>query len=437
MQTIEDYISYWELESHPFLLSPQPSMFYEGGQYFECLQRLRYAVKTQKGGVIIVSEEAGLGKTTLILRLIEEMKSTYGNSVKFAFVEHPTLDANQIIAYIKREITGEEPYDDKLKNLLAIREVLSDLFERGGKCVVAIDEAHMLVDSPSILQELRMLMNLTYRESYLHTFIISGQKPLWHALSQMREFWQRLPVRYYLLPLSLDETRNLINFRLKKAGCKREEIYTKEAIELIYRFSGGCPRTIIALSDLALLVGYTNLANKVGEKEVAKGIEILEGKGDALPYMEKVQRIAKPQISLKSGQRERIEHLKDKKGETPVSKGFLLILILVLLPSLFFTAYLRGKVSHLTIEAPITKEEQMVRDYKWEFLKREAVIKVKAANVRYSPSTNSERMAILMKGHRLEILDSEIDENGNRWFKIELMRKRYGWISEKVVEVEE
>lgn len=448
MQAVEEYLKYWGFENHPFLLSPQPSMLYEGGQYFECLQRLRYAVRTQKGGVVIVSEEAGLGKTTIILKLIEEMKAMYGESFKFALIEHPVLTPEQMIAYITAEITGLESYDDKVRNILALKDHLSDLFDKGGKCIIVVDEAHMLKDSPNVLQELRMLINLTYKENYLHTFIMSGQKPLWIMLSQMKEFWQRLPVRYYLLPLSFDETKSLVEYRIKKAGCKRDNIYTREAVKLIHRSSGGCPRTTLALCDLSLLVGYTNFAAKVGEKEVLKAIEILSGKGEALPYIEEVSDKERKPIRIESERKERPEIYRSEKRNFYLSKGFLLVLFFIIGPLFVLTAYLYKIDREFVFEVPALQYVQVPKEVIKEPVqpesvepkiekeeKREAKVKVTGANVRVLPNINAQRIAVLMRGERFEILDEQKDEKGQTWFMIELLGDRYGWISEKVVEV--
>ncbi|HPU30225.1 MAG TPA: hypothetical protein PLM71_07880 [Syntrophorhabdaceae bacterium] len=105
----EPYIEYWGLQRHPFLLAPDSQMMFMAGQYFECLERLKYAVNTQKGGALIVSEDAGLGKTTILLKLIEEMKKKYGKAFRYAFVDHPTLDSRQMISYIAGSISGSTP----------------------------------------------------------------------------------------------------------------------------------------------------------------------------------------------------------------------------------------------------------------------------------------------------------------------------------------
>ncbi|MDD5417243.1 MAG: ATP-binding protein, partial [Candidatus Aenigmarchaeota archaeon] len=318
---MEEYIKYWGLEQHPFILAPDGRMMCVTGQYFECLERLKYAINTNKGGVLIVSEEAGLGKTTTIFRLIDDMRAQYGEAFKFAYIDHPTLTPSQIIAYItgcikesqsnektpsnltidfldnRMHIVSNLQQDgDKLKNLLVLKDALTEVKEQGGKSIIVIDEGQMLCGAEDVLQELRMLINLTHNNEYLHTFILSGQKALWETIKNIPEFWQRLPVRYYFTPLRFQETRELIRYRLNKAGLDvAREIFTDDALEIIHKYSKGLPRTIIALADLALLAGYTDRTRKITFKEVSKAINAMTGRGDSLPYTD---------IERKDGDRE-------------------------------------------------------------------------------------------------------------------------------------
>ncbi len=282
----EEYLRYWGLDHHPFLLAPDGNMMCVTGQYFECFERLKYAISTNKGGVVVASEDAGLGKTTILLKLIDEMKAEYGSHFRYAFVDHPTLTADQMIGQITGLITGEEPADDKLKNLTILKNALVAARDEGGKNIIVIDEGQMLCEARNVLQELRVLINLTHNNEYLHTFILSGQKALWDTLQEMPEFWQRLPVRYYFTPLRFDETRELIRYRLNKAGLDvAREIFAEDAIEIIHKYSKGLPRTIIAVSDLALLNGYNDKTRKIGFKEVSKAINSMSGRGESLPYI--------------------------------------------------------------------------------------------------------------------------------------------------------
>jgi type II secretory pathway predicted ATPase ExeA len=277
----KEYLDYWGLHKDPFHLAPDNEMLYLGGQYYECFERLLYAVNTNKGGALLVSEEAGLGKTTILLKLVAEIQWNLGEDFRFAFIDHPTLTIAQLMSQISSSLLLSEPQADKFFNLAKMKEQLIQLKIAGGKAVVVIDEAHALCGRPEVLQDLRMLLNLTYEKEYLLTLILSGQKPLWGAMKGIPEFWQRLPVKYYLAPLRLEETKNLVEHRLNVAGFNEDrELFATDAIEIIHRFSKGLPRTVVALCDLSLLVGASYHTRQIGYKEVSKAISAMSGHGD-------------------------------------------------------------------------------------------------------------------------------------------------------------
>jgi general secretion pathway protein A len=277
----KEYLDYWGLEKDPFHLAPDNEMLYLGGQYYECFERLLYAVNTNKGGALLVSEEAGLGKTTILLKLVAEMEWKYGENFHCAFIDHPTLTIAQLVSQIGSSLLSSEPQADKALNLSRMKTYLTQVKMAGGKAVIIVDEAHALCGKSEILQDLRMLLNLTHEKEYLFTLILSGQKPLWGEMMRIPEFWQRLPVKYYLLPLRLEETRNLVAHRLSAAGFDEgREVFTAEALQAIHRFSHGLPRTIVAVCDLALLVGAAYRARMIGFKEVSKAIHAMSGKGE-------------------------------------------------------------------------------------------------------------------------------------------------------------
>ena len=289
-------------------MAPDEEMMYFGGQYYECFERLLYAVNTNKGGALVVSEEAGLGKTTILLKLVGELRADYGDQLRCAMIDHPTLTVSQMVASIHAGLTNTRPDDDKFRNLLAMKEALIELKRSGGRAIIIVDEGQMLCERKDVLQELRILLNLTYSREYLLTVILCGQRPLWNTVQAIPEFWQRLPVKYYLIPLTFEETRALIECRLSKSGLDDErDIFTTEALEIIYRFSRGLPRTVVALSDLALLVGFSYQAVKIGFKEISKAINAMSGKGDSLPYVaEKVVAAPTQQDSFLKGIMKRI-----------------------------------------------------------------------------------------------------------------------------------
>ncbi|HOV90916.1 MAG TPA: SH3 domain-containing protein [Syntrophorhabdaceae bacterium] len=468
----EAYIEYWGLESHPFLMAPDSHMMYMAGQYYECLERLKYAVNTHKGGALIVSEDAGLGKTTIILKLIEELKAQYGEAFRYALVDHPTLDPAQMISFIAGAIAGYRSHEDKLKNILVLKDSLIEVKKMEGKAIIVVDEGQMLCGAYDILQELRVLINLTHENEYLHTFILSGQRPLWEEIKRLPEFWQRLPIRYYFVPLRLEETREMIKFRLRQAGMNSERrIFSEDAFEMIHRFAKGSPRTIIALADLALLIGYTDRAGVIGFKEMTKALHVMSGRGESLPYISQERenkkisfdKIRAPKISNESVKtRDLKATTKDYSSDVQQNKygykvrPFFIILFCV---TMFIAGgagyhYLFGshnnkyiaankkdieisaKISEIQKEIsnkPIVDEQKKIKEKPATFKK--AIIIKEGANIRSAPDIVSQRVGMIFKGQSIEILEEKKDKKGENWYKIKWFGEREGWISERVAKM--
>ena len=488
---MEEYIEYWGLEEHPFQLAPDSRMMCVSGQHYECLERVRYAINTGKGGVLIVSEDAGLGKTTLLLKLVEEMKETYGSAFRYAFIDHPTLSSSQIIARIAADISGLPVGEDKLKNLDILRDALIQAKEQGGRSIIIVDEGQLLCEAPEILQELRILINLTHNNQYLHTFILSGQRTLWHTIKNMPEFWQRLPVRYYFVPLKVDETKDIVQYRLRRAGAEEgREIFTEDALEIIHRYARGSPRTVIALADLSLLVGYTNRAGKIGFKEVSKAIQAMSGQGESLPYMREENRQERGASLGAVSWVERSAEFPRRTSDyspaglktTPVVDSvrrmvyprpvFIVVLAVVLGVLLGIGGYryfsdrpaasggqvtepvkrdipakaLPDRTSEPTDvkepqppsegprkaapqeAAPATKAASLPKE-------RVAVVTAEAGNVREAPDVNAPRIGVIFRDETIRILDEKPDRGGAKWYKVILYGNREGWISERVLEM--
>jgi len=82
-------------------------------------------------------------------------------------------------------------------------------------------------------------------------------------------------MRYHLPPLSRKETEEYIEKRLRVAGAK-ELLFTKEAVQEIYRKSRGIPRSINILCDNALLNGfalYQKVVDARSVREVAQDLK--------------------------------------------------------------------------------------------------------------------------------------------------------------------
>jgi type II secretory pathway predicted ATPase ExeA len=279
----EEYLSYWGMSRPPFSLTPDPEMLYLSSQHSECLMRLKYAILSHKGGALLVSDTAGNGKTSLLGRLQNDLRDYYAGRVRVVFIDHPTLTPIEMLGEISRQLGGEFHTTEKIRSLNYLRDRLFTFYNDNIKVVVIVDEGQMLIERADILGELRILLNFCVSDAFLLTFIFSGQKPLDAILREMPEFWQRLPVRFFLRNLDFQDTKALIQYRLGKVGITGE-IFAPDAFEGIYHYSEGCPRIICSVADLCLLIGYAKRARRIGFVEVSTACRDMESSGDSFHY---------------------------------------------------------------------------------------------------------------------------------------------------------
>ena len=70
--------------------------------------RLHYGIMANKGGALLISENAGDGKTSVLRRLVNELENENPGDIRVAFIDHPTLTPLQMIQEMSRQL-GECP----------------------------------------------------------------------------------------------------------------------------------------------------------------------------------------------------------------------------------------------------------------------------------------------------------------------------------------
>jgi type II secretory pathway predicted ATPase ExeA len=128
--------------------------------------------------------------------------------------------------------------------------------QMGGNCALIVDEAQSLPHE--LLEELRLLSNLENNNVKLLPLVLIGQPELSDRLNEasLRQLKQRVGLRCTLTPLDLRETAAYITKRLRIAGGNSADIFTRDAVELVYQRSRGIPRTINVICDNALVTAF-------------------------------------------------------------------------------------------------------------------------------------------------------------------------------------
>ncbi len=107
-----------------------------------------------------------------------------------------------------------------------------------------------------------MLLNFQLNERFLLTLILVAQPEIGDMIGRLKQFEQRIAIRYYLTPLDQAETGHYIAYRLQRAGVQRP-LFSPEALQAVWQHARGVPRVVNTLCDLCLLEGFASHAKGV------------------------------------------------------------------------------------------------------------------------------------------------------------------------------
>lgn len=259
------------LDKEPFSTSPDPAFFYESQEHRAALMRLMIEIRLKRGLSVILGD-IGTGKTTLSRKLFHMLKER--EDVTFHMILDPTFETEQIfleslIRTFKIEAGSVSP------TILDYKEAIKRyLFQKGAEenktVVLLIDEAQKL--NPISLEILRCLLNYETNEYKLLQVVLLAQLELLPKLRSMKNLLDRINLKYVLNPLGEQETKEMIQFRLRAAGyCSSVDFFTEEAAEEIYRHTQGYPRRIAMICHHALKTLVME-SKPVADAELVRGL---------------------------------------------------------------------------------------------------------------------------------------------------------------------
>ncbi len=246
------YEAFYGLSSKPFQLNPDPNFYFASKQHRRAKAYLEYGVSRNEG-FIVITGEIGAGKTMVLRSLIEGL---HGSNVITGHLVTTQLGAEDTLRMVGAAFGFRVKDVPKSELLITLEAFLISQTSKGKRCLLVVDEAQNL--TPRAVEELRMLSNFQFgNQALLQSFLV-GQPEFREILQQpeMEQFRQRVAATCHIGPLDLEETRGYIGHRLKCAGAKDKPSFGPEAIENIFKASGGIPRRINGLCDRLLLAGF-------------------------------------------------------------------------------------------------------------------------------------------------------------------------------------
>ena len=241
---VRDYCKLLGLTREPFSMAPEPDFFYQSKQHRECLNRLEISLRLNRG-LHVVTGGIGTGKTA-ISRLLLDRFTDHEGDYTFFLILNPTWRNNQeFLMHLKKmfDIRDESNLITDMMN--QIEHFLIDYTTKYNKRIVMIiDEGQKM--GPNQLEIVRSLLNFETNSMKLIQFGIFAQPEFIDTLNTIENFKDRITYMFNLNNMDDEDTRGLIDHRLNVAGLPKErELFTENAKNLIYKYTGGFPRKII------------------------------------------------------------------------------------------------------------------------------------------------------------------------------------------------
>lgn len=237
----------------PFSTSPDPDFFYLSREHEAALANILIELRLKRGLSVILGD-VGTGKTTLSRKLIQELKDR--EDFIFHIILDPSFESEELFLFSLVKNFEINISNDASATIVILRESLERfLFQKGvteNKTVtLIIDEAQKLNESS--LEVLRVLLNYETNEFKLLQLVLLGQLELHSKITEIANFFDRISFKFTLNPLDFDETREMIEFRLRQAGYTANmRLFLDEAIKEIHQYSRGYPRRITMFCHRAL-----------------------------------------------------------------------------------------------------------------------------------------------------------------------------------------
>lgn len=267
-----DLLAFYGFRQQPFNVTPDPAYLYFSPVHREAMSAISLGVENLRGFIALIAEP-GMGKTTLLNKLMEELR----DSARVVFLFQTQCNSGELLRYLLAELEVDCLGMDIVAMHKALSQALFEEMLQGRRFVLIVDEAQNLQDS--VLETIRLLSDYETTHSKLIQIVLAGQPQLVDTLRRpgLAQLRQRIAVLAGLKPMDATETAEYVNHRLHAAGWSGEEsLFVPDALALIAESSAGVPRTINNICFNAMLAGYLQKQKTLNAEIVKKVVSKLD-----------------------------------------------------------------------------------------------------------------------------------------------------------------
>ena len=268
---LNQFLENFRLEKDPFADNLNLDFYYKTPSNEQSLYKMMMCVE-HNISLGLVTADSGLGKSLLGQKLLinlSEMK--YQTALVLVT---PSMSRTNFLKELCFELTGDESIFDVRDSHTIIKHLQNEvieLYEKGKKCVIIIDEAHFL--GAKALHTLRTLSNIEIPEKKLVTCILLAETSFKKRLKHhsYKSLDSRMYIREHLEALNRAEVEQYIKFRLGVSGGDVDMI-DASAYDAIAEQSGGICRRINKILMLSMMDAFFSSQKRISS-DMIKSIE--------------------------------------------------------------------------------------------------------------------------------------------------------------------
>jgi type II secretory pathway predicted ATPase ExeA len=266
-----EHLKFFDLPSDPFQNDSDERFYYESAPQKRARLRLMRGIQQHKGLSVLVGGP-GLGKTTLahsILRALDAREF----AAHYLSIPHEACASGWFLPNVARAFGVHAPSAEIPALVDQIHAQLVSIAASQRSAVLLIDEAQLFRNRDA-MEEFRGLLNLLHDGRKLVSLVLFGLHELADILKLDPPLAQRVEIRTELTPMDWLESQAYVSHRLRLAGAT-QAVFSPDALEALFRCSGGVPRLLNTVADNALFEAFLCEAKPVDSSIVAAAAESL------------------------------------------------------------------------------------------------------------------------------------------------------------------
>jgi general secretion pathway protein A len=241
------FLSYWGLGESPFRATLDPRFFHQGLAQDEAVARLHFLVEEHRSLGLLLGT-AGSGKSMLLETFARRLPA---HGMQWAYVSVARMDLRDFLwnagGQLGVEVSTRASRFTLTRSLTD--HVIANRYQQVGTVLLLddVDEA-----GAEVLAEIARLAQLNVDRDALLTIVLAGQPS--HVGRIGARLSNLVELRIDLDGWEADETAAYVKQALAAAG-RSSPVFTEAALQRLHEQTGGIPRRVKQLADLAMLAG--------------------------------------------------------------------------------------------------------------------------------------------------------------------------------------